>query len=186
MYVDPYGTFYTVAGTSIYAIGGDGSVKWVVPVENDWLRNQTDFYLSAADYQGNTLYVVIGSEPARIYYEKSLLMAISDSGKVLWTAPVDGVYNMQMLASAQGIYLQYYPDTLAAYDIHGRLLWYKDTDSYITSMTARNGTIYYQMNGGRFSAAGADITAWVCRSSHLPVLPLFSARGGLPRPVATG
>lgn len=65
-------------------------------------------------------------------------------------------YGMANCTYAGGIY---------ALDKQGRLIWYKDTDSYVTSMTARNGTVYYQINGGKFSAAGTGMAAGIAAAA---------------------
>lgn len=52
-----------------------------------------------------------------------------------------------------------YAGGIAALDSNGKLLWSRQTDSYVTSMTAKNGTIYYRTNDGRFSSTGMDLAA---------------------------
>ncbi len=64
---------------------------------------------------------------------------------------VPGIYNNSICAYAGGIY---------AFDARdGRTLWSRQTDSYVTSMTEKNGTVFYRTGDGKFSSASVGLAA---------------------------
>lgn len=157
IYVAPDRTVYTVSGTGIHAIGVDGKTKWVLSVRNDWFGNLSDLFLYKADCRGNTLYAVVGPMPAVSDIERNLLLAVTDSGELLWETPVDGITNMQMALAGERIYLYYYSipawvkdtwndtwdynRTISAYDLRGTLLWQRE-DVYDQFATDSDGMLY--------------------------------------------
>ncbi len=52
-----------------------------------------------------------------------------------------------------------YGGGICALDGRGNLIWSRPTDSYVSSMTVKNGTVYYRTINGRFSAASMDVAA---------------------------
>ncbi len=62
-----------------------------------------------------------------------------------------GIYNKSICAYAGGIYAFNASD--------GRTLWSRQTDTYVTSMTEKNGTVFYRTGDGKFSSASAGLAA---------------------------
>ncbi len=61
-----------------------------------------------------------------------------------------------------------YAGGICAVDDSGRLTWSRSTDSWVTSVTEKNGTVYYKTYDGRFSAASADVaTGFVLAAVYL-------------------
>jgi DNA-binding transcriptional ArsR family regulator len=52
-----------------------------------------------------------------------------------------------------------YTGGLFVLDKKGHLLWSNQTDSYITGVSEKNGTIFFSTSDGKFSATGASIAA---------------------------
>jgi predicted transcriptional regulator len=52
-----------------------------------------------------------------------------------------------------------YAGGICALDSNGKILWSRETDSYVTAMTEKNGTIFYSTGDGRLSSTGVDMAA---------------------------
>jgi predicted transcriptional regulator len=63
---------------------------------------------------------------------------------------------------------------LFALDRTGRLLWSTPTDSYITGVSEKNGTVYFATGDGRFSAASAGIGAGALAAAAYLFLRFFA------------
>lgn len=66
-----------------------------------------------------------------------------------------------------------YAGGIYALDKKGNLLWSKETDSYVTSVVERNGTIYYRTGDGKFSAARTDLAAGALAAATYVFLRIF-------------
>jgi len=142
MYVDHYGTFYTVAGNGLYAISQDGTIKWSVPVIYDW-NNFTVSYLWDAVNDNGRLYAIVGQHPAWRFANcefETVLMAITDEGKILWKVPVSGPYPIALFVSGERVFT-YYPGNLSAYDLDGSLQWISE-NVYSAPTMSQDGTLY--------------------------------------------
>lgn len=52
-----------------------------------------------------------------------------------------------------------YTGGIYALDRDGKLVWSRQTDSYVTSAVEKNGTVYYRTNDGKLSAASTGLAA---------------------------
>jgi predicted transcriptional regulator len=52
-----------------------------------------------------------------------------------------------------------YAGGICALDSNGKVLWSRETDSYVTAMTEKNGTVFYRTGDGRLSSTGVDVAA---------------------------
>ncbi len=149
MYVDPEGTFYTIAGASIYAIDSDGVQKWTLPVKNDSSGNPSSLYLYTAERRDDTLYAVVGPDLDENGVVRSLLLAISGRGALLWKTPIPGYFSSQMSLSGGNLYIYHFPGTISVYNADGRLMWNR---SHMTSWftTGSDGMLYVINDSGPY------------------------------------
>ncbi len=61
------------------------------------------------------------------------------------------IYNESVCAYAGGIF--------AINSTDGRTLWSRQTDTYVTSMTEKNGTVFYRTGDGKYSSASVSLAA---------------------------
>ncbi len=87
MYAPGNGMLYTVDGSSIYAIGEDGRIKYVLAIPDKYgINPRAEKWTGmAAAADGNGLYIIVGpgNQP-----EKGELLAIGPDGTPRWVAPL--------------------------------------------------------------------------------------------------
>ncbi|MGA9140005.1 MAG: PQQ-binding-like beta-propeller repeat protein [Methanocella sp.] len=67
-----------------------------------------------------------------------------------------------------------YTGGLFVLDKDGRLLWSRQTDSYITGLAEKNGTVIYMTHDGKFSAVGADVAAGLIAAVAYLLIRVFA------------
>lgn len=110
-------------------------------------------------------------EPYPAFTNQSYLRVISGNQLLYvsyWTFNYEYpiIINKSRCTCAGGIY---------AFDKDGRLAWQKQTDSYVTKMEEKNGTVYYETSDGRFSAATVDVAAGLIAAATYLFLRLLAA-----------
>ena len=87
MFTPGNGMLYTVDGSSVYAIGEDGKVKWSLPIPDKYNVNDKGEKWTgmAAAAEGGDFYVIVGpgNQPLR-----GEILAISPDGTARWSAPL--------------------------------------------------------------------------------------------------
>lgn len=148
IYADDDGTFYTASGDCLYAIENDGTIRWKAAIESDGYINSSQYILYQADHVGNRLYAIVTADPSTgtRTTNRGLLLAISDSGVVLWQAQINDIFGgsiVQLLTAGGQIYIydSQNSSSISVYGRDGSLAWIAK-NAYFAPALNPDGTLY--------------------------------------------